>query len=103
MKKIKIPRLEIEVDLGKLQNPKLKMIVKDREQDFLFNYGDHDDHNERHGEHSEYDNHKEYGDHTDQPKRCHIDHGGRKRSPSHTDRMVDRDYTDDYFDHADYD
>ncbi len=44
MKKLIIPRLEIEVDMDKLQNPKLKRIFVKREKDFLFRYGDHDDH-----------------------------------------------------------
>ena len=66
MKKIQINGKEI--DLDRIENPKLKRVIREREKDFLFNYGDHEDHSEYDAKYSVYKDHKEYGDHTDRPK-----------------------------------
>ncbi len=60
MKKLSIPRLEIEIDLDKLQNPKLKRIINEREKQFLFNYGDRGPDDEEYNQHRDYKVYSDY-------------------------------------------
>ena len=58
-----MPRLGIEIDLDRLKNPKIIRLIKKRSIDFMFNYGDHNDHSE-YGDYSarHTDEYKEYND-----------------------------------------
>jgi len=77
-----------EIDLDKIQNPKLKRVAKERNNDFLFNYGDNhtDTHKSEyyHTDTNPYRDYKERGTHSD-ASRHYAEHTDRTRHSEYDD------------------
>lgn len=91
MKIIKIK--DLEIDLDKIENPKLKRVIEERCREFMFSSTSGSSYSERH---TDRGGHKDYSE-----------HGDYQESASHTDLFSRQgghsDYTDTaHTDHNDY-
>lgn len=95
-----------KVDIRKVSNRVLRRVIRERKDEFMFLYGDHDEYNEEHKEYSdhrekykEHKEHREYVDsiHTDEYYDRHQDSGSTMGSSY---GCVHHDYDGGHSDHS---
>jgi len=107
----------IELDLNAVDNPKLKKVLRRRQREFIFNYGDEGNkysesiHHKDSGGYTEHTdrNWNEYGDYSERGTHSDVTRGARDSSDKHTD-YTDRtnhtdydDYREEWYDGFDHD